>query len=84
MKPTVLYKNKNKKLDLKLLLMIIYFMKDESSGGCHGRLEDVEAVPRLTSPRLHLSQIQFTKETATSQHFEFGQIITYIKCSQGY
>ena len=59
-------------------------MKDESSGGCHGRLEDVEAVPRLTSPRLHLSQNQFTKETATSQHFEFGQIITYIKSSQGY
>ena len=27
-------------------------MKDESSGGCHGRLEDAEAVPRLTSPRL--------------------------------
>ena len=36
-------------------------MKDESSGGCHGRLEDVEAVPRLTSPRLHLSQIQSAK-----------------------
>ena len=62
--------------------MIIYSMKDESSGGYHGRLEDVEAVPRLTSPRLYLSQIQFTKETATSQHFEFGQLITYIKFSQ--
>ena len=63
--------------------MITYSMKDESSGGCHGRLEDVEAVPRLTSPRLYLSQILCTKETATSQHFEFGQIITYVKCSQG-
>ena len=40
---------------------------DESSGGCHGRLEDVEAVPRLTSPRLHLSQIRSTKQTVSNQ-----------------
>ena len=41
---------------------------DESSGGCHGRLEDVEAVPRLTSPRLHLSQIwSGTKQTVSNQ-----------------